>query len=70
MYASAGDCHLCGSKPIVYSFLRPGNYRVSLYTRTSNNVEYRSNPSIPVILVQAHVFPGSGSALEVMMYRQ
>ena len=70
VYGTAGDWHRCSDKPIVYSFLRPGNYKVALYTRTSNNVEYRSNPSIPAIQVQAHVFPGPGSALEVIMYRQ
>ncbi|HEX8697638.1 MAG TPA: hypothetical protein VF815_02265 [Myxococcaceae bacterium] len=70
VYGSAGDWHGCTDKPIVYSFLRPGTYKVSLYAKTSNNVEYRSNPSLPPIQVQAHVFPGPSGALEVTMFRQ
>ena len=69
VYGALGDWHNCIDKPIVYSYLRPGTYKVSLYAKTSSNVEYRSNPNIN-IQVQAHVFPGPNSALEVTMYRQ
>lgn len=70
VYGAIGDWHKCSDKPIVYSYLKPGTYKVSLYTKTNNNVEYRSNSNIAPILVQAHNFPGPGSALEVTMYRQ
>jgi len=70
VYGALGDWHKCSAKPIVYSFLRPGTYKVSLYAKTNNNVEYRSNPSIPGLLVQTHQFPGPQDALEVTMFRQ
>jgi hypothetical protein len=70
VYGALGDFHRCTDKPILYSYLRPGTYKVSLYAKTSSNVEYRSNASIAPILVQAHVFPGPSGALEVTMYRQ
>jgi hypothetical protein len=70
VYGTQGDFHRCGDKPIVYTHLRPGTYKVSLYARTSSNVEYRSNPSIPSIQVQPNVFPGPNSALEVTLFRQ
>ncbi len=70
VYGALGDWHRCADKPIIYGYLKPGTYKVSLYSRTSNNVEYRSNPNIAPIQVQAHVFPGPNSALEVTMYRQ
>lgn len=65
VYGAIGDWHLCSSKPILYSFLKPGTYKVSLYAKTANNVEYRSNPNIPSILVRAHEVPST--ALEVTM---
>lgn len=70
VYGALGDWHNCSDKPIVYSYLRPGTYKVSLYAKTNSNTEYRSNPNIAPILVQAHNFPGPNSALEVTMYRQ
>jgi hypothetical protein len=70
VYGAVGDWHKCSTKPIVYSFLRPGTYKVSLYAKTTNNVEYRSNPNINPVQVQTHVFPGPNAALEVTMYRQ
>jgi hypothetical protein len=70
VYGALGDWHKCNTKPIVYSFLRPGTYKVSLYAKTANNVEYRSNANIPSILVQTHQFPGPNDALQVTMYRQ
>ena len=69
VYGALGDWHKCSDKPIVYSYLRPGTYKVSLYAKTNNNVEYRSNSNVN-IQVQTHNFPGPGSALEVTMYRQ
>jgi hypothetical protein len=69
VYGALGDWHNCIDKPIVYSYLKPGTYKVSLYAKTNNNVEYRASPNVN-ILVQAHNFPGPGSALEVTMYRQ
>jgi hypothetical protein len=70
VYGTQGDWHGCSDKPILYSFLRPGTYKVSLYARTNTNVEYRSNPNIAPIVVQAHQFPSPNNALEVTMYRQ
>ncbi|KFE64344.1 hypothetical protein DB31_2138 [Hyalangium minutum] len=70
IYGALGDWHRCADKPIVYSYLRPGTYKVSLYAKTSSNVEYRSTSNIAPIQVQAHVFPGPSGALDVMMYRQ
>ncbi len=70
VYGALGDWHECSTKPIVYEFLRPGTYRISLYAKTANGVEYRSNPGIAPILVEAHQFPGPSSALEVTMFRQ
>jgi hypothetical protein len=70
VYGTLGDWHRCSDKPILYSFLRPGTYKVSLYARTSTNVEYLSNPNIAPIQVQAHQFPGPNNALEVTMYRR
>ncbi len=68
VYGAVGDWHLCHTKPILFSFLRPGTYKVSLYAKTAGNVEYRSNPNIGSLLVRAHEVPAA--ALEVMMYRQ
>ncbi|MBN1203880.1 MAG: hypothetical protein JXB05_03015 [Myxococcaceae bacterium] len=70
VYGVVGDWHTCSDKPILYSYLRPGTYKVSLYAKTSNGVEYRSNPNIDPILVQAHEFPGPEGALEVVLSRQ
>jgi hypothetical protein len=69
VYGTEGDWHRCIDKPIVYAYLRPGFYKVSLYARTSNGTEYRSNPSIPSLEVRPGVYPGPSSALEVTMYR-
>lgn len=69
VYGTVGDWHKCGDKPIVYSYLKPGTYKVSLYAK-NGNIEYRSNQNISPILVQAHQFPGPNDALEVTMYRQ
>lgn len=70
VYGDAGDFHRCSTKPIVYSFLRPGFYKVSLYAKTANGVEYRSNPNIPSLEVRPGVYPGPNQALEVILYRQ
>ena len=70
VYGAMGDWHRCADKPIVYSYLRPGTYKLSLYAKTSTNVEYRSNPNIAPIQVQAQCFPGPGGALQVTMFRQ
>jgi hypothetical protein len=70
VYGTAGDFHPCSTKPIVYRHLRPGNYKISLYARTANNVEYRSNPSIAPLQVRGDEYPGPNAALEVVMYRQ
>ena len=70
VYGNEGDFHRCSTKPIVYSFLRPGFYKVSLYARTSNGVEYRSNPAIPSLEIRPGVYPGPAQALEVVLYRQ
>jgi hypothetical protein len=69
VYGDAGDWHKCSTKPIVYSFLRPGFYKVSLYSKTASGVEYRSNPNIPSLEVRPNVYPGPTQALEVTMYR-
>jgi hypothetical protein len=70
VYGMVGDWHKCSDKPIVYSYLRPGTYKVSLQARTSGGTQYRSNPNIAPIVVETHNFPGPNSALEVTMYRQ
>jgi len=70
VYGQEGDWHKCIDKPIVYAFLRPGFYKVSLYAKTSGNVEYRSNPNIGSLEVRPNVYPGPTAALEVTMYRQ
>lgn len=70
VYGALGDWHKCNTKPIVYSYLRPGTYKVSLYAKTANNVEYRNSASMAPILVQTHQFPGPNDALQVTMYRQ
>lgn len=69
VYGALGDWHKCGTKPIVYSFLRPGTYKVSLFAKAPSGDEYKSNPNIAPLLVQAHQFPGPESALEVTMKR-
>jgi hypothetical protein len=66
VYGALGDWHLCRSKPILYSFLKPGTYKISLQT-TISGTRYCSNPAIAPVLIQAHVFPGSADALEVSM---
>ncbi|WP_224366835.1 hypothetical protein [Hyalangium versicolor] len=70
VYGNSGDWHPCSGKPIVYRHLRPGNYKISLYAKTSNNVEYRSNPNIGSLQVAADQYPGPNNSLEVVMYRQ
>lgn len=70
VYGTEGDWHRCIDKPIVYAFLRPGFYKVSLYARTSTGREYRSNPNIPSLEVRPGVYPGPNSALEVTMFRE
>jgi hypothetical protein len=70
VYGDAGDFHLCSGKPIVYAFLRPGFYKISLYAKTASGVEYRSNPSIPSLEVRANVYPTAAQALEVTLFRQ
>jgi hypothetical protein len=70
VYGDDGDFHRCSTKPIVYSFLRPGFYKVSLYARTASGVEYRSNPQIPSLEVRPGVYPGPNQSLEVILYRQ
>ncbi len=70
VYGDDGDFHRCSTKPIVYSFLRPGFYKVSLYARTASGVEYRSNPQIPSLEVRPGVYPTAAQALEVILYRQ
>ncbi|MDC0709752.1 hypothetical protein POL68_14870 [Stigmatella sp. ncwal1] len=69
VYGALGDWQLCQDKPITYSFLRPGTYKVSLYAK-NGNTEYRSNSNMAPILVRAHQFPGPNDALEVTMFRQ
>jgi hypothetical protein len=69
VYPGLGDGHACSTKPIVYKFLRPGYYKVFLYTKVGT-IEYRSNSNIAPIEVRAHQFPGPAGALEVTMYRQ
>jgi hypothetical protein len=70
VYGDEGDWHKCGTKPIVYSFLRPGFYKISLYSKTASGVEYRSNPNIPSLEVRPNVYPNASQALEVILYRQ
>ncbi|MDY7228488.1 hypothetical protein [Hyalangium rubrum] len=70
VYGEEGDWQVCSSKPITYSFLRPGTYKVILIATTSNGIQYRSNPNIPNLVVQADQFPGPNQALEVTLFRQ
>ena len=70
VYGAIGDFHKCSTKPIVYQFLRPGTYKVSLYAKSPNGVEYLTKTNGPLIDVQAHVFPGPSAALPVTMYRK
>jgi hypothetical protein len=69
VYGAMGDWQPCSAKPITYSFLPPGTYKVSLYAK-NGNTEYRSNSNMAPILVRAHQFPGPGDALEVTLFRQ
>jgi hypothetical protein len=70
VYGALGDWHLCHTKPIVYSFLRPGTYKVSLYAKTASGAEYRNLSNMAPVTVQTHVFPGPNQSLQVTMYRQ
>jgi hypothetical protein len=70
VYGDAGDWHKCTTKPIVYGFLRPGFYKISMKSRTASGVEYRSNPNIPSLEVRPNVYPGPAQALDVTLYRQ
>ncbi|SET30101.1 hypothetical protein [Stigmatella erecta] len=69
VYGALGDWQECRAKPITYSFLRPGSYKVSLYAK-KGNTEYRSNSNMAPILVRAHQFPPPDQALEVTMFRR
>jgi hypothetical protein len=68
VYPGLGDGHDCSTKPIVYSFLRPGTYALRVSTTVGSN-NYVSNSGIN-IQVNAHVFPGPGQALQVTLYRR
>jgi hypothetical protein len=68
VYPGLGDAHACSTKPIVYSYLRPGTYALRVST-TTGGYDYVSNSNINV-QVSSHVFPGPGQALEVTMFRR
>jgi hypothetical protein len=68
VYPGLGDGHNCSTKPIVYSYLRPGTYALRVSTSTGG-YSYVSNSGINV-QVNAHVFPGPNQALQVTLYRR
>ncbi|MBJ6759328.1 hypothetical protein JGU66_01050 [Myxococcaceae bacterium JPH2] len=69
VYGLTGEFYGCGQAPVVFEFLRPGSYYVSIIATGSNGRVYRSPANLPAIDVIAHQFPGPNSALTVPVAR-
>lgn len=69
VYGLTGEFYGCGDAPVVFEFLKPGSYYVSIIATGSNGRVYRSPSNLPAIDVIAHEFPGANDALTVPMDR-
>lgn len=69
VYGSQGDLQPCNASGVVYSYLRPGTYRVAIGARGAGNTVYQSSTQGPVVSVSAGVFVDMGSAVNVQLFR-
>ncbi len=69
VYGTSGDSQLCDAAPIVYSFLKPGTYRVFI-RGTGPGGTYLSNAQTPpTVTVNAAEFPTAQQASTVQLFK-
>lgn len=70
VYGSSGDAQACDAAPIVYSFLKPGTYRVFVKGYGPNGITYLSNAqNPPLVTVVAGQFPTAAQAVTAQLYK-
>lgn len=69
VYGSTGDLQDCNTSGVIYSYLRPGTYRVAIGARGAGGTVYQSSSAGPMISVQAGVFVDGSSAVNVQLFR-
>jgi hypothetical protein len=69
VYGTAGDSQLCDAAPIVYSFLKPGTYKVFI-RGTGPGGTYLSNATVPpTVTVNAGEFLTTAQATTVQLFK-
>jgi hypothetical protein len=65
VYGTTGDVHMCGDAPVVYRFLRPGQYTVYMYATGPNNVRYHNEASPTTLQVYPFAHPQTSTTIEM-----
>ncbi|WNG20080.1 hypothetical protein [Cystobacter fuscus] len=69
VYGEEGDAKACTGAPILYKYLRPGDYDVIIKGMSGSQVTYSNLNNPPVLTVKAFVQKGEADAYTVNLYR-
>jgi hypothetical protein len=70
VYGESGDAQSCTGAPILYRFLRPGQYEVLIRGMSGSQVTYTNESNPPTLTVSAFVQKRIEDASTVNLYRQ